>query len=153
MEETDIKRKGDYPANVLSNFYANAFVLDGVRCASMEGFLQSLKYRNSEKQVKVCALTDTAAKKAGAKKKLWKLTGGLYWRGKRYKRESEEFDGLLMKAYTALAENPEFIKALEAAKGTVLKHTIGKHGKRKTVLTEEEFIGYLNRIRQIKGLL
>jgi hypothetical protein len=35
----DIISDGAYPANVLSNFYPNAFVLDGVRIASMEGFL------------------------------------------------------------------------------------------------------------------
>ena len=46
----DIHSKGDYPANVLSNFYPNEFELDGVRCASMEGFLQSLKFKNPKKQ-------------------------------------------------------------------------------------------------------
>ena len=42
----DIWSGGTYPANVLSNFYPNAFVFDGVECSSMEGLLQSLKTKN-----------------------------------------------------------------------------------------------------------
>lgn len=37
---------GEYPLNKLSNFAPNEFEMDGVKCGSMEGFLQSLKYRN-----------------------------------------------------------------------------------------------------------
>jgi len=33
-----------YPSSALSNFAAHPFVIDGVHCASMEGFLQSLKF-------------------------------------------------------------------------------------------------------------
>ena len=38
----DIGSKNDYPSCALSNFAAHEFYIDGVRCASMEGFLQSL---------------------------------------------------------------------------------------------------------------
>lgn len=151
MEELDIKWKNPYPANVLSNFYPNAFVIDGVYCASMEGFLQSLKYRNVNEQIKVCGLTDISAKKAGAKKSLWKLTGNLYWQGKRYGRGSRKFDELRFKAFLALAENFNFIKALEDARGKVFTHSCGKWGKRRTILTKKEFLKYLERIRKIKG--
>lgn len=152
MEKLDIKWKNPYPANVLSNFYPNAFVFDGVQCASMEGFLQALKFRDPAEQIKVCALTDVSAKDAGAKKRAWKLTGNLYWQGKRYKRASKKFYELRLKAYLALAENAEFLKALERAKGKELTHSIGKRGKRRTILTEKEFLGYLSVIREAKGL-
>ena len=152
MEKIDIKWKNQYPANVLSNFYPNAFTIDGVRCASMEGFLQALKYRDTDEQIKVCTLTDTSAKEAGAKKNLWKLTGNLYWQGKRYRRGSKKFDGLRLRAFLALAENPDFIGALEAAEGKVLTHSCGKCGKRRTILTKKEFLMYINFIREVKGL-
>lgn len=151
MDKLDIKWKNPYPANVLSNFYSNAFVIDGVHCASMEGFLQSLKFRDPDEQIKVCGLTDVSAKEAGATKNFWKLTGNLYWQGKRYKRGSKKFDELRFKAFLALAENPEFIKALEVAKGKVLIHSCGKWGKRRTILTKKEFLKYLDQIRKIKG--
>ena len=34
----DVYSKGEYPADALSNFYPHAFVIDGIQCASMEGF-------------------------------------------------------------------------------------------------------------------
>lgn len=42
----DIKSGCGYPASALSNFAPHPFVLDGVYCASMEGFLQSLKFNS-----------------------------------------------------------------------------------------------------------
>ena len=46
----DIWSKSPYPANVLSNLHDNEFYFDGVKCGSMEGFLQSLKQKNVKKQ-------------------------------------------------------------------------------------------------------
>lgn len=146
MDIIDIYSKGEYPANVLSNFYPNNFVFDGVSCASMEGFLQSLKFRNAEKQKAVCGLVGKEAKAAGSKKFLWKLTGNLYWQGKRYKRNSKELYELRLSAYKTLLGNDAFRSALISAKGKTLKHSIGKSKKRTTILTEEEFIGYLNEL-------
>ena len=40
----------DYPANALSNFAPHPFVFDGVEVNSMEGFLQSLKFKNFDMQ-------------------------------------------------------------------------------------------------------
>ena len=144
----DIYSKGEYPANILSNFAPNRFTFDGVACASMEGFLQSLKYRNPKKQISVCGLTGKDAKKAGTRKFLWKITGNLYWKGKRYKRRSEAFEALRLAAYRALLENVTFRAALKCAKGKRLTHSMGKHDPRRTVLTEEEFIGYLNTLME-----
>lgn len=146
----DIHSKGEYPADVLSNFYPNSFVFDGVKCASMEGFLQSLKYRNVEKQKVVCGMIGKDAKAAGNKKQLWKFTGNLYWKGKRYKRKSTTFDELRFNAYKALLDNDIFRGALDSVNGRELKHSIGKHNKRTTILTEEEFIGVLNMLIKLK---
>ena len=41
----DIWSTGGYPSDVLSNLCSNRFRLDGIDCQSMEGFLQSGKYR------------------------------------------------------------------------------------------------------------
>ncbi len=144
METIDIYSKGEYPSNILSNFYPNAFVFDGVECASMEGFLQSLKFRDVEKQKAVCGMVGKDAKAAGSKKFLWKITGNLYWKGRRYKRKSSEFDDLRLRAYEALLDNETFRGALSSVKGKILAHSFGKHDKRVTILTEEEFIAYLN---------
>lgn len=143
----DIYSKGEYPADVLSNFYPNAFVFDGVQCASFEGFLQSLKYRSPAKQRKICALYGKTAKQAGAKKWAWKVFGRVYWQGNRIRRDGLVFDMLISAAYDALSQNDEWRRALLATVGKELVHSIGKHDKRVTVLTEEEFISNLVRIR------
>lgn len=83
----DIGSGNSYPASSLSNFAPHPFVIDGIECNSMEGFLQSLKFKNIDMQKYVCSLVGKSAKFKGKKKKWWK-TQTLYWQGKEYKRNS-----------------------------------------------------------------
>lgn len=50
----DIGSQNSYPASALSNFAPHPFIIDGIECNSMEGFLQSLKFKNPEMQKEVC---------------------------------------------------------------------------------------------------
>lgn len=143
----DIGSGAGFPAAALSNFAPHAFVIDGVECASMEGFLQSLKFSNPEMQKEVCKLVGKAAKFKGKKKKWWK-TQTLYWQGISYKRDSQEYQDLLDRAFDALAQNTSFQKALLATKDAVLTHNIGKRKKEETVLTTQEFTSRLTQIRK-----
>jgi len=52
-----------YPANSLSNFAPHPFELDRININSMEGLLQSLKFKSPEMQEEVCKLVGYAAKK------------------------------------------------------------------------------------------
>lgn len=142
----DIKSKNQYPANALSNFAPHPFVIDGVECNSMEGFLQSLKFESVDMQRFICTLVGKAAKSRGAKKN-WKRKQELYWNGQTYKRDSKEYQDLLDRAYDALFENSGFRKALEASRGMSLTHSIGKSNASETILTASEFISRLNRLR------
>lgn len=136
----DISSKSEFPINMLSNFANNPFVLDGVNIASMEGFLQSLKYKNVEKQKRICELTGKDAKNAGKHHNFWKITRTLYWNGKKINRYSKEYTQLITRAYDAMAENnPEFVKILLSTQYKVLLHSIGKDYKWQTVLTQDEF--------------
>ncbi len=143
----DIHSKGEYPANVLSNLYPNEFELDGVRCSSIEGFLQSLKFRSARRQCAVCGMSGKKAKDTGHRKWLWKFTGNLYWQGKRIKRESGEFAQLIRRAFSELGKNPVFSEALLATEGKKLVHSIGRANKRETILTEAEFLENLDLLR------
>ena len=146
----DIKYKAEYPANILSNFWPRPFLIDGVECASMEGFLQSLKTKDPDKQRTVCLLCAKEAKnyfKHRWDNLRWKLTGNLYWRGQKIKRSSRDYQRLLDRAFELMSEDPEFRRALLATKNEKLTHSIGKSNPRLTVLTESEFIGRLERIR------
>ena len=142
----DIGSGSGWPSAALSNFTPHPFTIDGVGCNSMEGFLQSLKFKEPEAQVEVCKLIGKAAKFKGKKKKWWK-TQTLFWQGKEIPRDSQEYQDLLDRAFAALAQNTGFQKALLATGKATLTHEIGKSKITETVLTKREFCGRLMRIR------
>ena len=142
----DIASGSRYPASSLSNFAPHEFEIDNIKCASMEGFLQSLKFQNPEMQKYVCSLVGKAAKFKGKNKK-WQKTGNLYWQGEVIKRDSERYQELLDKAYNALAKNQSFKKALLATGNATLTHSIGKTKISETILTKTEFVSRLTKIR------
>ena len=142
----DIGSGNGFPSATLSNFAPHPFVIDGVECNSMEGFLQSLKFSNPEMQKEVCKLVGKAAKFKGKKKKWWR-TQTLWWQGVEIPRDSEEYQVLLDRAFDALAQNNGFRAALLATGSSVLTHSIGKTKTTETVLTRQEFCSRLMRIR------
>jgi bacteriophage protein GP30.3 len=64
----DISSGSSYPASGLSNFAPHPFIIDDIECASMEGFLQSLKFKDENMQIEICKKVGRQAKRAGAKK-------------------------------------------------------------------------------------
>lgn len=142
----DIGSGNSYPSNSLSNFAPHPFELDGVLINSAEGFLQSLKFKSPEMQEEVCKLVGYAAKKKGRDKN-WQQSQTLYWRGNPIKRDSQEYQDLLDRAYTALYKNTKFKNALDASGNAVLTHSIGKSSEKETVLTKSEFCSRLTKLR------
>ena len=146
-KEMDILSTASYPSSSLSNFAPHPFIIDGVECNSMEGFLQSLKFSNPEMQKEVCKLVGRAAKAKG-RNKPWYKTQTLYWQGKEYKRNSQEYQDLLDRAYNELSKNTGFKKALLATGKATLTHSIGKRKESETILTTREFCSRLTAIRE-----
>lgn len=144
----DIGSNGSYPSCALSNFAAHEFTIDGVRCASMEGFLQSLKCKYPEMQKEICKLIGIKAKREGSKRNNWKEKQLLYWQGKEYPRKSTEYQLLLDRAYLELFKNQKFRAALRAAKDAVFYHSCGKTSEGQTVLTVREFTSRLDFLRE-----
>ena len=144
----DVGSGNTYPASSLSNFAPHGFIFEGVECASMEGFLQGLKFSNPDMQSHVCTLVGRAAKSKGSKKN-WKRDQTLYWKGLPIKRDSEEYQKLLTNAFNALATNNGFQRALLASQNATLTHSMGRNKINETVLTEKEFCSQLHRLRNI----
>lgn len=142
----DIRSGGKYPANALSNFAPHTFILDNIKISSMEGFLQSLKFKSAEMQEEVCKLVGFKAKKKGAKKN-WQRTQTLWWKGTPIKRNSLNYQNLLNRAYMALYQNSKFKKALEATLNATITHSIGNSKYQDTVLTKNEFCSRLSKLR------
>lgn len=144
----DIGSGKGFPASSLSNFAPHPFEIDGVKCNSMEGFLQSLKFKDENMQVFVCTLVGKQAKFKGKPKKWWK-TQTLWWKGKEIGRHTQEFQELLDRAFSELAKNESFKRALIATGKSALTHSMGKSDPSHTVLTEHEFCSRLLKIREV----
>lgn len=148
MERLDISSLADGPAGILSNFTANTFTLDGLTCASMEGFLQSLKCPDAGSASEIRGLAGIEAKKAGQPYNHWQVTQQLHWRGYVIDRHGEEYQLLLGDAYRELIDQcPQAKQALLATVGKRLEHSIGVDDPTQTVLTEHEFVTHLTEIR------
>ena len=142
----DINSGKGYPSSALSNFAPHEFIIDGITCQSMEGFLQSLKFQDIEMQKYVCTLVGKKAKFKGKKKK-WFKNQTLYWMGVELKRDSKEYQDLLDRAFEGLSKNASFQKALLVTKKATLTHSIGSNKISETVLTRTEFTSRLTKIR------
>jgi len=142
----DIWSTKPYPANVLSNLYSNTFEIDGVQCASMEGFLQSLKFQDINKQREICALSGKDAKDSSTT--VWQSTQTVYWQEYVIHRQSQAFITLIKRVYNALyTQNDTFRKTLLSTKGKRLYHIGGVTDSYKTILTEVEFCSILTELR------
>jgi len=145
----DISSKNAWPSNALSNFAAHEFTFRGIKCASMEGLLQSLKFDDPLEQVKICSLVGKEAKAAGKKRtKAWQAAQTLWWMSSPIKRDSKEYQLLLDEAFAMLSFNKEFQEALMATDGKVLTHKMGRDRIEETILTEKEFCKQLMRLRE-----
>lgn len=144
----DIKAGRPYPSGSLSNFAPHPFIFRGVECASMEGFLQSLKFKEPEMQKHICTLVGRKAKFSGKGKNWWR-TQTLWWQGKEIDRHSQEYQELLDEAYQCMFDqNEKARKALLATGSATLTHTIGRQSKNETILTRTEFCSRLTKIRR-----
>lgn len=144
----DVGFDKEYPSRELSNFAPHEFDIDGIHCASMEGFLQSLKFPDPEQQKTVCAMKGFKAKQTGSEQN-WQKHQILYWKGKRIVRRSAEYQRLLDKAYMELLKNEDYRAALRASGNATLIHTVGKMREGETVLTIREFVHRLNWCRDL----
>ena len=148
-EVADIYSKGLWDEVYLSNFCETDFEFDGIQVKSMEGFLQSLKTNDEEKQIAICSLIGKDAKVVGS------FIAGfdgihLYWKGKTIDRFSEEYQTLLKRVYQARFEqDANFRKALEYTKNKKLIHTVGKSDPKGTILTDAEFISILSGLHEM----
>ena len=143
----DIGSGKGWPESELSNFPPAPFTFRGLPVSSMEGLVQSFKFKNPEMQKHVLTLVGRAAKFKGKKKNWWR-TQTLFWMDKEIDRHGEEYQKLLDEAFEAMfTQNPSKRRALLATGNAVLTHSIGKNHPSKTVLTTSEFCSRLMRIR------
>jgi len=143
----DIRSDGLYPSNVLSNLCSNGFRFEGMVCGSMEGFLQSLKYKDKDKQRQICSMKGGNARKRSVTS--WQTDQIVWWKGYAIDRQGEEFQQLVRRAYQAMFnQSQRFRDALMQTRGITLIHSIGEVNPYRTILTSQEFCSILTDIRE-----
>lgn len=134
--------------SLLSNLQPYEFNLDGYILASMEGFIQSLKFKDPSEAARIRSLYGIKAWKDGQEgTNEWQRTQTVWWNGKPYNRQSNGYQDLITRAYDALAINPHFRSNLAKTEDGELRHSIGKNDTQWTLLTKSEFMYQLYRLR------
>jgi hypothetical protein len=148
MSNLDLGYKNEGLGKALSNLFPYPFTMDGVRCGSIEGFLQGLKFRDIEQQDLLLPLHGYKAWKTGQMGNSWRDDQTLWWRGVGYARLSREYHVLIEAAYTTcFDQNQAFQDALFQSGVDTLIHSIGNHDPTMTTLTEWEYIINMYRLR------
>jgi predicted NAD-dependent protein-ADP-ribosyltransferase YbiA (DUF1768 family) len=118
----------------LSNFAATPFEIDGVRCASAEGFIQALKFPDPEEQRKVCRLVGLSAKLRGrlhAHRLRCDPHPHVWWLGREIPFRSPEHFALIERALRAkFTQSRRAKSALLASGNATLTHDPGKPERR-----------------------
>lgn len=151
----NVSSTSSWPGNVITNFAATPFVIDDIRCASAEGFIQALKFTDAERQRHICALVGRAAKATGKnatrriirQRKVW-------WQGKEIEFRSSAHMALIERALRAkFTQSDRARRALLATGDATLTHKLGRSESPHTSLPTREFIRMLytirNELRQI----
>lgn len=142
----DIRSNGAYPSNVLSNLCSNGFRFEGMVCGSMEGFLQSLKQKDRDKQRQICSMKGGNARKHSVTS--WQTDQIVWWKGVAIDRQGDEYQNLLRRAYQAMFDQSErFRAALMSTRGITLVHSSGEENPYKTILSKQEFCQILTEMR------
>lgn len=131
----------------LSNLYPYKFTLDGHVISSMEGMLQSLKTNDIKEKKKIWEMYGVEAWRYGQKFNNWKNNQLLYWNGESIRRNSLLYTQLISKAYDELFGNSEFKSNLKRSMKYKLSHSIGQTDVSNTLLTKDEYIGNMERLR------
>lgn len=144
----DIGSKAKWPARQLSNFALSPFVIDGVKCASMEGFIQALKRKDQGVQEYGCTLVGIGAKRWGSGIKWWNRPPEkqLWWRGQGFPTHGRTHLELIELALRAkFTQHDGSKRALLATGDSKLTHSIGRNSN--TSLKASDFCGLLMQIR------
>lgn len=142
----------DKVARKLSNFSKDRFVIDGMEMASVEGFVQGIKFpelpeEDSRREI-AFRLAGFEAKRVGNEAAEFGYEF-VWWKGKAIKYGSAEHYALNERAIRAKFEqNPEAMEALLSTKGKKIIHELGGEESKTTCLPKAVFCDILTRMRE-----
>jgi hypothetical protein len=136
----DIRSGAPGIAGRLSNATRREFSFYGVVCRSIEGVLQSFKFRDINRQLNLCALWGKAAEAEGEIQD-WQNSQTLYWENKPFPRGSEEYQNLLSRLfYEVFIQDARYRNDLRRlCRDWRFTYSTGNMDPCETLLTESEF--------------
>ena len=134
----------------LSNFTLRNFTFDGMQCVSIESVLQSFKFNDGVGlQRQICLMSPKKAKEMGTEFPGWKEEQILFWDNHEFNRHGQEYHQLVSRLYDEVYnQDATFKDDILALGNEEICHSIGKSDTHDTVLTEQEFMKQLNRLRK-----
>lgn len=126
----------------LSNLDPCKFDFLGYQCHSIEGVLQSLKFKDLATQIKIIQMSGFEAKRAG-RNIPWKT---LNFCGLEIDRFSDFYQVFLSDMYFTMFEQHRD-KLLLLLSTDDIDHSIGHNNQDKTILTKTEFVFHLNDVK------
>lgn len=139
----------EFASQSLSGFSKFSFTVDGVKCMSLESFLQSLKFKNITQQQAICCMPPEQARKLGKRKIWWKRTGNLWWKGSKIKRSSLGYQMLLNRVFDELIKNKDFTRVLMNCGNIEIIRTANTAGLQSVIMSEDEFISRVVNMRHL----
>lgn len=146
----DISDERGFPFGMLDPSAPVRFEIDGVQCASLDGFLESLKFERIIDQKNINKRVGNDAKKRGKEKDNpgnQRANRVLYWQGDTFKRNSKTFNKLLVRVFREMAKNARYQAALMATQDVNFRYPKGKANKKDTILTKKELTDNLKKLR------
>lgn len=135
----------DWRGQALSNFGLSPFVFHGQLFASIEGFIQGIKFPESDpRRARAFCLSGWDAKQLGDEAD----RSGAYWNQARLAYGSAQHHQLIGDAIRArIAQSPGLQAVLRSTAGATLVHETGHVESPTTSLPATVFLGVLNEIR------
>jgi len=136
----------DWKGVALSNFMLSPFSLDGILFASIEGFIQGIKFPEDDpRREQAFVLSGWDAKHLGDTAD----RSGAYWKGQKLDYGSAEHHQLIETAIRArIAQNAGLAQVLASTAGATLTHSTGSQPESPTTsLPAEVFCRILTAIR------
>jgi hypothetical protein len=132
----------------LSNLHERHFFFKGIECHSIEGVLQAFKCPDQKKQEEMCLFSGKEAQRSGQEFG-WSKDRLMHWQGQGHKRGTPEYSQIVTELFdaTADAEDSTLLADLLATGHMELLHSIGKTYQYRTVLTINDFLVHMYRLR------
>lgn len=132
----------------LSTMALHSFVIDDVKCSSIESVIQAMKFEKPGQSASVCADKPKVAKERGKKNFNWARGGNTYWKGQAMARDSSAHADFIDHVVKEVARQcPAFSKALIDS-ANVAYTAAGKTKESESPVTEAEYCRALTSARK-----